>query len=184
MENENRMIDAFQLLTAIDYAAMMHKLQRRKGYLKIPYINHPIKVCQMIASVDETDPDLLIAAVLHDTLEDTSATQDEIKVLFGANVLSIVEEVTDDMDLPEKIRKELQVTKASKLSRMAKIIKVADKICNIHDILTYPIHWGRKRKIRYVEWSMHVFEGCRGQNEKLDQLFIDIYNKGLVILNS
>jgi GTP diphosphokinase / guanosine-3',5'-bis(diphosphate) 3'-diphosphatase len=170
------------LLEAISLAADKHKFQRRKGSLNIPYINHPIKVCNLIKMCGEDDIDLLISAILHDTIEDTITTQSELADLFGQKVASIVMEVTDDMKLPKKKRKELQIIEALTLSRQAKIIKVADKASNIEDILAYPIFWTKKRKIEYIEWSKLVFEGCKGENNTLDNYFLDIYRKGCDIL--
>lgn len=174
-------MDMLRFLDAIDFAADKHKFQRRKGYLKIPYINHPVKVCKILTQVNETDEDLLLAAILHDTLEDTDAKKSEIIERFGTDVCKIVMEDTDDMDLPEKVRKQAQIDNASKLSHKAKLIRIADKIANITDVITYPIIWSRKKKLRYVEWSMNVFEGCRGQNELLDQMFIDTYERAKAV---
>jgi GTP diphosphokinase / guanosine-3',5'-bis(diphosphate) 3'-diphosphatase len=167
------------LIHAIDFAADKHKYQRRKGYLKIPYINHPVKVCKLIADCGETDIDLLIASILHDVVEDTDTSETEIAERFGTKVAQIVMEVTDNMKLPEKERKELQVIKAPGLSREAKLIKIADKACNMHDILNYPLSWTRKRKLYYFNWSFRVFEGCRGLNNQLDNIFIEYYKKGI-----
>ena len=167
------------LLHASVFAAEKHKFQRRKGFLKIPYINHPLKVCKILIDVHEEDKNILCAAILHDTLEDTETTETEIKELFGEKVLKIVMEVSDDMSLPSKIRKELQIKKAPSLSREAKLIKIADKASNIADLIAYPIKWDKKRKIQYVEWSTKVFEKCRGQNAVLDALFEKTSNDAL-----
>jgi guanosine-3',5'-bis(diphosphate) 3'-pyrophosphohydrolase len=171
------MIETNLLIKAIEYAAQKHMFQRRKGYLKIPYINHPIKVCKLLTDCGEIDIDLLLAAILHDTLEDTDATFEELIDIFGGNVAQIVMEVTDDMSLPEKVRKQKQIDKADMLSDNAKKIKIADKICNIKDILTYPISWSRKKKLRYVEWSALVVCKCKGSNMLLNNAFDDIYDE-------
>jgi guanosine-3',5'-bis(diphosphate) 3'-pyrophosphohydrolase len=171
-----------QILAAAHFAADKHKFQRRKGYLRIPYINHPLKVAHTLTISGENDSKLLISALLHDVLEDTNTTESELIDLFGKEITSIVKEVTDDMKLPDLQRKELQVIKAPHLSREAKLIKIADKLCNINDILCYPIHWSRARKVRYAEWSLRVFEGCKGQNEKLDKYFLEVQQKAISIL--
>lgn len=173
------MNDLYKLIYAIEFAAEKHKFQRRKGYLKIPYINHPLKVCKLIVEAGETDNTLLLAAILHDTIEDTNTTEHELIDCFGREITGIVLEVTDNMNLPENERKELQVINAFKLSRNAKIIKIADKIANINDILIYPILWTKIKKRKYVNWSMKVYEGCRGQNIYLDNLFETIYIKAI-----
>ncbi len=166
-------------ILAVDFAAEKHKLQRRKGFLKIPYINHPIKVSKLLTDVGESDIDLLIAAILHDVLEDTDATPKELDKLFGNIITSIVLEVTDDMSLPEVTRKELQITKAKGLSENAKKLKIADKYCNISDLINYPINWNRERKLNYINWSMKVFEGCKGINIQLDELFTNICKQAI-----
>ncbi len=167
------MLEIKKLMDAIVFASDKHRFQRRKGFLKIPYINHPLKVTKVLTDCGETNFDLLIAAVLHDTVEDTDASLPEITVLFGETVARLVEEVTDNMLLPQKERKELQVQKAPKLSADAKKIKIADKICNINDLVNYPINWSEARKIEYVDWSERVFEGLKGVNLELDLLFVD-----------
>lgn len=177
------MKDSIRLMESVEFAAIKHQMQRRKGYLKIPYINHPIKVTNVLIACGVTDVDLLTAAILHDTLEDTDTSFDEIKVKFGGNVAQIVLEVTDDMSLPEKVRKELQVTKAPSLSNHAQLIKIADKICNMNDLIDYPINWSNSRKLRYVVWSKRVFDGCKGGNELLDNLFVKTYENALRVFN-
>lgn len=172
-----------KLLESLEFAANKHKFQRRKGSLKIPYINHPVKVCKLLAESGESDIEILLAAILHDTLEDTDTSELELTDRFGTIVTSLVIEVTDNMKLPEKERKELQVINAAQLSSKAKMIKVADKICNIDDILTYPITWTKRRKRNYIEWAKKVCEGCKGQNLILDRKFGEIYNKGMELLS-
>lgn len=173
---------ALNLLRAAEFAADKHKFQRRKGSLQIPYINHPIKVCKLIAESGISDLNLLLAALLHDTLEDTDTTEIELTNRFGLEVASLVLEVTDNMKLKENERKELQVSKAPNLSPKAKILKIADKICNINDMLNYPISWSRKRKIRYVEWSKQVVKSCQGHNTNLDKMFDDTSENALKVL--
>jgi guanosine-3',5'-bis(diphosphate) 3'-pyrophosphohydrolase len=168
-----------RIIDAAVFAAEKHKFQKRKGAQGIPYINHPLKVCKLISSFGENDVDLLVAALLHDVIEDTDTTQHEIETLFGAKVAKIVLEVTDDMNLPQKVRKEHQVIIAPKLSIEAKIIKVADKTANMMDIISLPLTWTRKRKLEYFLWSYRVFEGCRGMNEQIDAEFMKCYKEGI-----
>ena len=119
---------------------------------------------------------------MHDTLEDTKTSEIELANKFGPKVTSLVIEVTDNMKLKENERKELQVKKASSLSSGAKMLKIADKICNINDIINYPISWSRKRKIRYVEWSKRVVDNCKGQNDYLDRMFDKTFENALKVL--
>ncbi len=171
-----------KLIKAMEFAAEKHKLQRRKGYLKIPYINHPLKVCKLIADAGETDINLLLGAVLHDTLEDTDTAEQELFKNFGKEITGLVLEVTDNMKLPDEERKELQVRNSSSLSKNAKLIRIADKIANISDIINYPIKWTKRRKRKYVSWSMKVYEGCKGQNLQLDMKFQEICKKAMEII--
>lgn len=160
------------LLSAIKFASEKHMLQRRKGCNDIPYINHTIRVAWILQeTAKDNDPALLSAAVLHDVLEDTDATESQLKELFGIEVCSIVKEVTDDMSLTYDDRKRFQIKKAPTLSQKAKLIKIADKISNIQDILSSPLTWSNRRKRKYVEWSEKVVNGCRGVNPVLDKLF-------------
>lgn len=163
------------LLTAIKFASEKHMLQRRKGCTDIPYINHTIRVAYILQNTGkENDPALLSAAVLHDVLEDTDATETQLTDLFGAEICSIVKEVTDDMTLTYDDRKRFQIKKAPTLSYKAKLIKIADKISNIQDILTTPLTWSNRRKRKYVEWSQKVVDGCRGINKNLDDAFDEL----------
>jgi GTP diphosphokinase / guanosine-3',5'-bis(diphosphate) 3'-diphosphatase len=173
------------LLSAIKFASEKHVNQRRKGCENIPYINHTIRVAYILQEVGkEFSPSLLAAAVLHDTLEDTETTEEELTVLFGENVCSLVKEVTDDMTLTYDDRKRYQIKKAPSLTDDAKKIKIADKISNIQDILQYPMSWSNRRKRMYVEWSEKVIDGCRGINILLDSAFDKTVNYAKSILTT
>ena len=166
------------ILKAANYAAGKHYSQRRKGYKEIPYINHPIRVALILSENGISDPDILVAALLHDVLEDTDGTEKEIEELFGSRVLKIVLEMTDNMNEPSDIRKAKQVEEASTLSDEAKQIKIADKICNIYDIINYPLRWSTRRKYKYILWAEQVVEGCRGINPGLEKIFDDLVTEG------
>jgi guanosine-3',5'-bis(diphosphate) 3'-pyrophosphohydrolase len=166
------------LIKAAVYAAEKHVYQRRKGFNQVPYINHPLKVSQLLSQCGETDENLLIAAILHDVIEDTDATREEISAEFGNEVGDLVLEVTDDKELPYAIRKELQVKGAPTLSEKAKKLKIADKICNIRDILNYPLDWSTERRLSYLEWSQDVVEGCRGVSTELERVFDEAITEG------
>lgn len=173
MEIDDR---ARNLLGAVRFAAYKHRDQRRKGRDASPYINHPIEVAELIARVAEVDDTaVLMAAVLHDTVEDTETTFEEIETAFGAEVRSLVAEVTDDKNLEKPERKRLQIEHARHLSDRAKLIKIADKICNVRDVADSPPHdWSFERRAEYLEWAGRVVEGCRGVNETLERCFDEI----------
>jgi (p)ppGpp synthase/HD superfamily hydrolase len=171
-----------KFVNAIEFAAEKHKLQRRKGYLKIPYINHPVKVCKILIDCEETDIDLLLAAILHDTIEDTDTTVKELQELFGEKVTALVTEVTDNMDMDEQERKTLQVTNASRLSSDASLIRIADKIANLSDLIKYPLNWTTRRKIRYIGWAVDVFNNCKGRNVKLDEAFEEVVSRARKVI--
>lgn len=137
-----------KLLEAISFAAQKHRYQRRKGADAEPYINHPLEVAKLLANIGGVlDKNILIAAVLHDTIEDTDTTADEIAKHFGEDVSQLVMEVTDDTSLNKQERKQKQVEHATHLSPAAKQIKLADKISNIRDILEKPpTDWSENRK--------------------------------------
>ena len=161
------------LLEAISFAADKHRNQRRKDHEASPYINHPITVATILASEGGVDDEvLLIAAILHDTVEDTKTTFEELEERFGTEVTSVVREVTDDKMLIKSERKRLQVEHAPQASTRAKQIKIADKISNIRDITSKPPKsWTTERKQKYLEWAREVVIGCRGECSKLDIIF-------------
>jgi guanosine-3',5'-bis(diphosphate) 3'-pyrophosphohydrolase len=161
------------LLDAAAYAARKHTGQRRKGKEGEPYINHPLEVANLLASVGEIDDrDVLLAALLHDTVEDTGTTREELAERYGPAVADIVMEVTDDKSLPKQERKRLQIEHAPRLSDSAKLVKIADKISNITDILDRPPDdWDEQRRREYVDWGVAVMEGLRGANAKLEDHF-------------
>jgi GTP diphosphokinase / guanosine-3',5'-bis(diphosphate) 3'-diphosphatase len=166
------MNDLANLLQAISFSAKKHRYQTRKGVDGEPYINHPIEVANILANVGKvTDFNILTAAVLHDTVEDTETTAEELTELFGEKVCSIVLEVTDDKSLPKHERKQLQIEHSPHLSNEAKQVKLADKISNVSDVLNNPPDWPEERKQEYIVWAKKVVAGLRGVNADLDGLF-------------
>jgi guanosine-3',5'-bis(diphosphate) 3'-pyrophosphohydrolase len=161
------------LLKVISFAAEKHRHQRRKDKEASPYINHPIAVANVLANEGKVDDEtLLLAAILHDTIEDTETTFEELVDLCGTDVASVVSEVTDDKNLPKATRKLLQIEHAQHASAHAKQLKIADKICNIRDILISPPHdWSKNRRLEYLEWTSKVVSGCRGINLCLDKAY-------------
>ena len=105
-------------------------------------------------------------------IEDTETTVDELREAFGEKITSIVLEVTDDKSLPKVARKQAQVDHAAHISSEAKTVKLADKICNLRDILNSPpAGWSIERKREYFQWAARVVAGVRGTNAKLEAIF-------------
>jgi guanosine-3',5'-bis(diphosphate) 3'-pyrophosphohydrolase len=180
------MTEVALLLQAVSFAAYKHRDQRRKDKEASPYINHPIEVAKVLATMGGvTDLSTLVAAVLHDTVEDTNTTFSELEKNFGKDVGLLVEEMTDDKGLPKDERKRLQVMHARRLSERAKQIKIGDKICNILDITNSPpTNWPLERKEEYLEWAEKVAEGCRGSNANLERYFDEVLIKVRLKLES
>jgi GTP diphosphokinase / guanosine-3',5'-bis(diphosphate) 3'-diphosphatase len=168
------------LISAIAFAADKHRNQRRKDHEASPYINHPIALANVLANeAGVEDERVLIAAVLHDTIEDTETTEQDLLRLFGKDVADLVMEVTDDKTLPKAERKRLQVEHAVHISRRAKLVKLADKICNLRDIAASPpADWSLERKQEYFDWAKAVVDGLRGVHPALEALFDVVYRVG------
>ena len=164
------------LLSALRFAASKHRDQRRKGSHKAPYINHPIEVAALLATYGGiTDVAVLQAAILHDTIEDTDTTEEELEREFGPDVTALVLEMTDDMSMPSVERKRHQAMRASGLSARAKCIKLADKIANVGDIGSQPPpEWSLERRRTYFAWTAEVINGCRGVNEGLERRYDEV----------
>ncbi|MEW6443030.1 MAG: HD domain-containing protein [bacterium] len=161
------------ILTALDFAAEKHRNQRRKDAEGSPYINHAIAVASVLAAeAGVRDRSTLVAAVLHDTVEDTDTSFEELEGRFGPRVAELVRELTDDKSLEKEKRKELQVEHAPLASPEAKRIKIADKICNVRDVTANPpAKWPLERRRRYLDWAEQVVAGCRGVEPALEELF-------------
>jgi guanosine-3',5'-bis(diphosphate) 3'-pyrophosphohydrolase len=161
------------LFYALAFAADKHRAQRRKDKEASPYINHPIALADVLVNEGGIDDMVaLSAAVLHDTIEDTETTYEELQQRFGKEVADVVLEVTDDKSLPKAERKKRQETHAPHLSQRAKLVKLADKICNLRDIVTNPpADWPLERKQEYYEWAKRVIDGLRGAHAGLERIF-------------
>ena len=162
--------DITLLLAALNFAAVKHRKGRRKDSEASPYLNHPIAVAQMLWQIGEVrDMATIVGALLHDTLEDTETTPSEIHDLCGAEILALVQEVTDDKNLPKLERKRLQIEHAPHKSLQAKQLKLADKICNVSDITHFPPKdWSLQRCQEYLDWTEQVVAGLRGTNPALE----------------
>lgn len=167
------MSDTTLLLKALHFAADKHRDQRRKNKDASPYINHPIHVAQILAETGGiTDVEILAAAILHDTVEDTETSLDELSQLFGARVAHIVNEVTDDKTLPKAERKQAQVDHAKVITTEGALVKLADKTSNILDIAQDPPHdWDETRRREYLDWAAKVVGNCPQVNRGLKAYF-------------
>ena len=169
------------LIRALEFAAHKHRDQRRKDREASPYINHPITLLSILANEGSvTDVNALAAALLHDTLEDTETTEDELRQLFGDTITDIVLEVTDDKTLPKAQRKQEQIVNAARASYPARLVKLADKIANLRDVLqTPPASWSIERKRDYFAWSNQVLDGLRGTHPELERSFDALLARGI-----
>ena len=168
------------ILKAAHFAAQKHRDQRRKDKDTSPYINHPISVAKIISEIGNVeDPEVLAAALLHDTIEDTKTTPEELIDNFGERVCSLVQEVTDDKTLPKLERKQRQIDHAKEISGDAAIIKLGDKISNVTDITnTPPTDWDNERRLEYFEWAEEVINNCPKVNTSLEKYFKYSIQKG------
>lgn len=165
------------LVKAMSFAAHKHKNQRRKGKDASPYINHPIGLAEVLVNVGNvTDINAICAALLHDTVEDTRTTREELTEIFGAEISDIVMEVTDDKSLCKAERKQAQIDHAMHLSKQARAVKLADKICNLRDMASSPPHdWPLQRRREYFDWAKQVVDGMRGVHPRMEELFDAAY---------
>ena len=168
----------------MSFAAAKHRDQRRKGNYQAPYINHPIEVAKLVATIGGCDDiAVLQAAILHDTIEDTDATPEEIEREFGADVRGLVLEMTDDMSLPSNQRKLAQIDRAATLSHRAKLIKIADKIANVGDIARHPPpEWTVERRRNYFNWTKQVIDRVRGTSAALEACYDEVLRQAREIL--
>jgi guanosine-3',5'-bis(diphosphate) 3'-pyrophosphohydrolase len=173
------------IFDALRFAAVRHSRQRRKDVDGTPYINHPIAVVDTLWRVGGLrHVPTLVAGILHDTVEDTDTTPQELRSLFGEEVAAIVLEVTDDKALPKAERKRLQVEHAPRKSGPAKCVKLADKICNLRDVVhNPPSNWSHERRREYLDWAERVVAGLRGASPPLEELFGRLLREGRELLD-
>jgi guanosine-3',5'-bis(diphosphate) 3'-pyrophosphohydrolase len=165
------------LIGALAFAADKHRNQRRKDAEASPYINHPIMLAKIL-SIEAGVEDALVlsAAVLHDTIEDTETSYEELAGQFGREIADVVREVTDDKSLPKAERKHLQIEHAPQLSHAARLVKLADKIANLRDVADHPpAQWPLERRREYFDWAKRVIDGIRGTHERLEAAFDAAY---------
>ena len=168
------------ILKAAHFSAQKHSTQRRKDENESPYINHPISVALAIAQIGGVDdPEILAAALLHDTLEDTETTPEELEDEFGKKVCEYVLDVTDDKTLPKEERKRRQIEHAKKISNGAALIKLGDKISNVTDVINNPPEdWDNNRRKEYLDWAEKVIENCPKVNDRMENKFQEIIKQG------
>ena len=171
------------LLQALRFAAEKHRDHRRKGATAAPYINHPITVAEQLAALGlGSDVELLMAAILHDVVEDTGTTEAELVEAFGERVTRIVMEVTDDGNLRREERKSLTVSNIAGKSREARLLKLSDLIANIGDMIHHPPHWDDERKREYLDWGEAVVNRLRGTHHGLEARFDALVREGRAVL--
>lgn len=178
--------DVTAILKAIHFAAGKHSVQRRKDIEKSPYINHLIEVAELLSRVGGvTDLITLQAAILHDTVEDTETSFEELEEHFGVEVRKVVANVTDDKKLPKDVRKQLQIEHAPNIPDRAKLVKIGDKISNVLGVTKVPpADWSLERRQEYLDWTEKVVNGCRGYNPALENHYDQVLQVGRKQLES
>ena len=173
--------DLILILDAASFAADKHRMQRRKDADASPYINHPLMLATILTKEGGVeDAEVIAAALLHDTVEDTNTLIEDLEARFGTRVAAIVAEVTDDKSLDKAERKRLQIIKSASKSQGAKLVKLADKISNLRDLVAAPpADWSHERRREYFIWSKEVVNGLRGTNSHLEAAFDEAFARGV-----
>jgi guanosine-3',5'-bis(diphosphate) 3'-pyrophosphohydrolase len=166
------------LLKALSFSAHKHKDQRRKDVEASPYINHPISLANILCNEGYiTDIEVICTALLHDTIEDTDTTPEELEQDFGIVIRDLVVEMSDDKALSKEERKRLQIEHARHASDKAKLVKLADKISNLRDVANSPPpNWSLERRQEYFDWAKQVIDQLRGVNPDLEAVFDQAYS--------
>ena len=161
------------LLKALQFSAIKHRNQRRRDVDASPYINHPISLADILCNEAHiTDVEVICGALLHDTVEDTETTPEELEREFGPAIKNIVMDVTDDKSLKKHERKQAQIDHAADISDKAKLVKLADKISNLRDVsVNPPPDWSLQRRQEYFDWARKVIDQIRGVNPQLESIF-------------
>ena len=178
--SETQSTDLVRITHALDFACRKHTHQRRKGTHQEPYVNHLAEVAHLVAEATQgTDPNLIIAALLHDAVEDQGVKAHEIAALFGEDVASLVMAVTDEKTIAKSHRKQAQVDHAGHISHRARVLKIADKTANLKSILHSPPPWPPERKRRYFAWARAVVANARGVNPLIEAAFDAEYQRAV-----
>lgn len=167
--------DIHNIIKALNFAAEKHKIQTRKDAAKTPYIIHPMGVADSIMMIGNVyDAHILMGALLHDTVEDTNTTFEELNQTFGTTIEAYIREVTDDKSIPKIERKRMQVVHAPAASAGATVIKLADKLYNLNDIIQNPPpYWPIERRNEYFRWAQEVINGLPPINDALKKAIFD-----------
>jgi len=167
------------MLKALTFASQKHKDQRRKDHAASPYINHPISLANILCNEGHvTDVEVICGAFLHDTVEDTQTTPEELEAEFGKVIMDIVMDVTDDKNLSKEERKRMQIQHAEHASNKAKLVKLADKISNLRDVAdNSPPDWSLERRQAYFDWAKEVIDQLRGVHHGLERIFDEAFTK-------
>ena len=153
------------ILKASLFAAKAHRKQQRKGTGE-PYVNHLIEVAELVVRIGGAeDPHVVAAALLHDVVEDTDVSADELEIEFGRKVRKLVVALSDDKRLPKAERKRLQIEHMLSAESDARLIKLADHCSNVADL---PAIWPKERRAQYLDWSEQVAAACRGASPALE----------------
>lgn len=165
--------DIRRVMAALAFAARAHANQRRKGAAQEPYVNHLIEVAELVAeATGGGDEDALIAALLHDVVEDTPITAEELAAQFGAEVARVVVENSDDMTLPKDARRRARIESAPRKSARARLVKSADLISNLRAMAASPpAGWPVDRKLGYLEGCRALMDAARGPNPWIEARF-------------
>jgi len=165
------------LFKALTFASHKHRDQRRKDVCASPYINHPISLANILCNeANITDIEVICAALLHDTVEDTETTPEELEARFGTSIMNIVMEVTDDKEKSKIERKQAQIDHAAAICDKAKLVKLADKISNLRDVgINPPAGWSLQRRQEYFDWAKRVIDELRGVHPRLEKIFDAAY---------
>lgn len=174
---QERQRSVARVLRAAVYSARAHRDQRRKNSIAEPYINHPLRVAENLSAINAPEA-AIIAALLHDTVEDTDTTMDDIENEFGMIVRGVTAEVTDDKTKPSPVRKQAQIDHAPNASNFAKYVKLSDKLDNCSDLIARtPVGWDAKRVAEYFAWSEKVVAGLRGTHAGLESRLDDVFSQ-------
>src|SRR5262249_40981790 len=149
-----------QICAGLEFAAEKHRLQTRKNPEKTPYISHPIGVTNHLMIIGEVrDSSIILGSLLHDTVEESQTTFEELESKFGKQVADYVRELTDDQSLAKEARNRTQVIQAAHKSSGAAQIKLADNLFNLSDLFNNPPKdWTEARIDRYYEWAQSVVD--------------------------
>ena len=162
-----------RLTKALLFAAEAHRNQRRKGAAQEPYLNHLIEVVDLVVqATGGTDMDMVIAALLHDVVEDTPTTYEDVAASFGERVTELVRENSDNMSLPKAERRRARIAAMALKSREARIVKMADVISNLRAIaVSPPAGWSAERKLGYLEGCRQLVDAGRGTEATIERIF-------------